>query len=118
MSDQQQPLVPGTLVVCKYRMPTVLQPWISDIPIGEIKEPGTLAPRIGILSEAEYCQKYNRVMVYYQKFGVTYSENPDNLIAITQEQAELPRREKIALFLGEEALQNYDDPLGRREREA
>ena len=30
----------GQLVVCRYRLPSELQPWIHDVHIGEVVEPG------------------------------------------------------------------------------
>jgi len=112
MADQPgAELAPGTLVLCQYRLPSVVQPWLHDIHIGVIEEAGTdPAAWNGTNSEQEYCTTTGSARVRYP-FGVQH-DSIRSLIPITPEQAALPGREKIALFLGEQALKNYDRAFG------
>jgi hypothetical protein len=105
-SDQ---LVPGTLVLCRYRLPHTLQPWIARFHVGVVEAPSDdPAQWNDRISERQYCEKYKRARIRYD-FGVQH-EDIGSLIPITSEQAALSHREKIALFLGDEALRNYDCP--------
>jgi hypothetical protein len=51
----------GELVVCRYRMPSVLQPWIHSIYVGTVEEPGD-DPALwnGSNSERHYPQYFIR----------------------------------------------------------
>jgi hypothetical protein len=101
-TPQPPELVPGTLVVCKYRMPSALQPWVAPIWVGMIEEPGNnSAEWNGTNSEQYYCTQHKRARVLYP-FGVMH-DHRDSLIPITPEQAALSPIEKVALFLGQEA---------------
>ncbi len=109
-------LTPGTLVVCWYRMPSVDQPWIHPIHVGMVEEPGNdPAAWNGINSEAEYCEGCGRVKVRYPD-DIVQHELRGELSPITPEEAALSFRDKIALFLGEEALANYDRARRRKEQ--
>src|SRR6266581_8825099 len=47
----------GQLVVCRYRLPGELQPWIHEVHIGEVVEPGDdPAKWNGHNSERYYCE--------------------------------------------------------------
>jgi hypothetical protein len=56
----------GQLVVCRYRLPSELQPWIHDVHIGEVVEPGDdPAAWNGRNTECEYCELAGVVPVRY-----------------------------------------------------
>lgn len=103
-------LTPGTLVLCSYRLPSVLQPWIHEFHIGVIEEPGTDASQWNRHNtEAEYCAATGTARVRY---GTSVQhDGVDSLIPITPEQAVLSHRDKVATFLGEEASRHYDRGL-------
>jgi hypothetical protein len=101
------PLEPGTLVVCTYRFPSVNQPWIHEFHVGVIETPGTNRNEWnGYNSEEDYCNTCHYARMRYE-WNVMH-EARDCLIPITAEQARLSHREKVTLFLGEEALRQYD----------
>lgn len=101
MSEQME-LLPGTLVICTYRIP--VRPdweiWTGPLWVGEIEEPGTdPAQWNGDNSEAFYCEHCNRKRVRWP-FGIRH-DHTDNLIPVTAEQATLARssgREKKTLL--------------------
>ena len=104
-------LLPGTLVICRYRMPSPLQPWVAPIWIGVIEEPGDdPAQWNGRNSERTYCLDGKKSRVRYP-FGVMH-DHRDALIPITPEQAVLSPLEKVALFLGEEARACWESVSG------
>ena len=100
-------LVPGALVVCTYRMPSIHQPWIHDIPLGVIHAPGTdpLAWN-GYNSEAYYCAVSGTIPVSYP-FGKMH-ECVCNLVPVTPEQAALTGRPRVQFFMGAVALWELD----------
>ena len=110
-TPQPPELVAGTLVVCRYRMPSDIQPWVAPIWVGVIEEPGNNpAEWNGRNSEADYCRDLKRARVRYP-FGVMH-DHRDALIPITAEQAALSPIEKVALFLGEEARACWEQVSG------
>lgn len=86
----------GTLVVCKYRMPNDLQPWVAPIHVGRVVEPNSKEERI-------YCELTGNIPVQYDGFRAPDRE----LIEITQEQADLSPLEKVRLFIGEDAANRW-----------
>lgn len=94
-------LAPGTKVICEYRIPRAHQPWIGKFHIGTIEIPDPREPESGIWSEAKLCDFSHKSKVIYP-FGVQL-DYTENLIALTQEQAELSHKELVRLFLGEDA---------------
>lgn len=106
-SQQRNQPVPGTLVLSRDRLPDISQPWVAPFHVGILEEPeDDPAKWNGENSERYYCEKYGKAKIRYS-FGVLY-DRIDALIPITVEQAALSHREKIAQFLGDEALSNYD----------
>lgn len=107
-----EPLEQGTLVVCRYRLPSQQQPWVAPFWIGVIEEPETDATAWnGRNSEAFYCESQKKARVRYASdFMPSFVEHDSvsELLPVTREQADLPKREKILLFLGPEALRFYD----------
>lgn len=100
--EEKPELVPGTPVVCRYRMPSAIQPWVAPIWVGTIEEPGDdPAQWNGHNSERAYCLTTKKARVRYP-FGVMH-DSVDMLIAITPEEAALTPIEKVRRFLGEEA---------------
>jgi hypothetical protein len=100
-------LEPGTLVVCTYRLPSEVQPWMHEIHVGVVEAPGNDPKEwSGTNSERHYCEQCKVTRVSYN-FGVRH-DNTNDLIPITSPQATLSHREKIALFLGKEALDCYN----------
>jgi hypothetical protein len=100
-------LEPGTLVLCSYRLPPVLQPWVHEFHIGVVEVPADDANHWGGKgSEAAYCEATGTARVRYGT--CIQHERVDALIPITPEQAVMPHRNKVATFLGEEALAYYD----------
>ena len=106
------------LVVCAFRLPSPVQPWVGGVHIGRVLEPGDdPADWNGHHSERDYCQLTNRVPVAYyqddpcgscqQAGGFQQHDPADALTKITAEQAALPVADKIGLFLGEDALARY-----------
>ena len=105
--DAPKTLPPGTLVVCTYRLPLVNQPWIHEVYIGVVEEPGTNpADWNKHNSEAYYCEVHNKARIRYE-WGVAH-DSRDSLLPVTPEHAALSFREKIGVFLGEEALRTFD----------
>jgi hypothetical protein len=111
------------LVVCAYRLPSRLQPWVGGVHVGRVLEPGDdPAAWNGHNSERVYCQHTNRVPVAYchdypcevcqDKGGFCQHDDAGALTRISAEQATLPAADKICLFLGEEALARYRQALG------
>jgi len=98
-------LVAGTLVVCSYRMPSPLQPWIAQVAVGVVEEPGDdPAAWNGANSERAYCKKTGKVPVRY---GETVLHDSANCLQpITAEEAAMSHPEQVLRFLGEEALRN------------
>jgi hypothetical protein len=91
-------LIPGTLVVCATRMPSIDQPWIHDIYIGVIEAPGTDLSWNGRNTEAHYCEVTGTARVSYA-FGKDHDRVCD-LMPITAEQAALIGRERVLVFMG------------------
>jgi hypothetical protein len=101
-------LEPGTLVVCKYRMPSSIQPWLGEIHVGVVEEASSDSNPWDSrwkITEKEYCETCGKTRVKYH-WGTMYDQTSD-LIPITQEQADLSHKEKVRLFLGEEAYANF-----------
>jgi hypothetical protein len=109
----------GQLVVCRYRLPSELQPWIHDVHIGEVVEPGDdPATWNGHNSERDYCEMTGKVPVLYcgrfscftcrerHPDGFRQHDGSDSLIPITAEDAALPFPGKVLRFVGREALRN------------
>lgn len=102
MEDEKTNLTPGTLVVCRHRMPSTHQPWLYEIPVGEIEKPGTdPAEWNRTNSEEYYCTLTKKARVRYP-FGVEH-DSIEYLTPITPEQAGLSPIDKVELFLGKEA---------------
>jgi hypothetical protein len=98
----------GELVVCDYRMPSVQQPWIHPIYVGAIEEPGDdPATWNRHNSERHYCEVTGTVPVCYEGEWRQH-DRADSLIRITPEEAAMTHPEKVARFLGQEALANYE----------
>jgi hypothetical protein len=98
----------GELVVCEYRMPSVLQPWIHPIYVGTVEEPGDDPARWnGSNSERYYCELTGTVPVRYEG-GWRQHDFADRLSRITPEEAAMSHPEKVARFLGQEALANLE----------
>lgn len=113
MQNNSITLQPGTLVICKYRMCSVTQPWIHEIYVGVVLEPGdNPAQWNGHNSERSYCEQTGKTPVSYDNGRFTQHDHTDSLIPITPEQASLSFRDKIGVFLGSEALANYDRACG------
>jgi hypothetical protein len=109
----------GQLVVCRYRLPSELQPWIHGVHIGEVVEPGDdPATWNGHNSERDYCELAGVVPVLYcgrhpcftcrERYpeGFRQHDSADSLIPITTEDAALPFPAKVLRFVGVEALRN------------
>jgi hypothetical protein len=109
----------GQLVVCRYRLPGELQPWIHDVHIGEVAEPGDdPAAWNGHNSERDYCNLTGKVPVLYcgrfpcftcrERYpgGFRQQGSADSLIRITAEDASLPFPAKVRRFVGLQALRN------------
>jgi hypothetical protein len=109
----------GQLVVCRYRLPSELQPWIHDVHIGKVYEPGD-DPDFwnGHNSERHYCEITGKVPVLYcgrfpcftchkrHPGGFRQHDGADSLIRITAEDAALPFPAKVLRLVGLEALRN------------
>ncbi len=94
----------GTLVICTYRMPSALQPWMHEFYVGVVQEPGDdPGAWNGHNSERAYCEATGRVPVRYRAVA---HEPATNLRRITTEEAAMSHPEKVLRFLGEEALRN------------
>lgn len=95
---------PGDLVLCDYRAPSALQPWLHEFHVGIVAEP-TDEPALwnGHNSERHYCELTGCVVVEY-RFGRMH-ERPDALRRITTEEAELDHADKVRRFLGEVAYE-------------
>lgn len=113
-------LVAGTKVVCTYRMPSVHQPWIHPVYIGVIQEPGDdPADWNGKNSERTYCEACEVLPVrYYTNFpydlddSFLQHDHIEDLVVVTDKQANLSHPEKVLEFLGEEAMRNYNQAMG------
>jgi hypothetical protein len=129
----------GQLVVCRYRLPSELQPWIHDVHVGEVVEPGDdPAQWNGRNSERFYCEAAGYVPVLYcgrfpcftcrerHPDGFRQLDGADALIRITAEEAAMSFPEKVLRFVGLEALRNLAcsqypaaaELLARQEKEA
>lgn len=106
----------GTTVICRYRVPTDVQPWVSPILIGTIEEPGTdPAAWNGSNSEASYCTETQKARVRYgsgefshhPRGGVVYDTVCD-LYAVSPDIHTLSERERVLRVLGPKALATYD----------
>jgi hypothetical protein len=117
------------LVVCSYRLPSPLQPWLGGIHIGRVLEPSDdPAAWNGHHSQRDYCQLTNQVPVAYcqdspcqacqDEGGFRQYDHADALTKITAAQAALPLADKIRLFVGQDALARYRDALGLRPSQA
>ena len=79
-----QPFVPGTLVICKYRL----------LWVGTVEEPGDdPAQWNGRNSERHYCEVTGTVRVRYP-FGVQH-DSRESLVAVSAEQAALMWRSSL-----------------------
>jgi hypothetical protein len=109
----------GQLVVCRYRLPSELQPWIHDVHIGEVVEPGDdPATWNDHNSERYYCETTGKVPVLYcgrfacftcrerHPGGFRQHDQADALIRVTTEEAAMPFPAKVLRFVGVEALRN------------
>ena len=87
MSDTEHPeLVPGTLVICRYRMSS--EPPRIPLWIGIIEEPGEdPAEWNGTNSEKYYCTLCKKARVRYT-FGIAY-DTIETLTPISSEEAAL-----------------------------
>jgi hypothetical protein len=94
----------GQLVVCTYRMPSALQPWIHRIYVGRVEEPKEYSPWRSSTTERQYCELTGKVPVNYG--GVRQLDGADALVVITAEEAAMPHAEQVRRFLGEEAYEN------------
>jgi hypothetical protein len=93
----------GQLVVCRYRLPSKIQPWVNDVHVGEVVEPGdNPAEWNGHNSERHYCEVTSSVPVLYcgrfacltcRKLypdGFRQYDFADSLIPVSAEEATLP----------------------------
>jgi hypothetical protein len=109
----------GTLVVCRYRLPSELQPWLHGVHIGEVVELGDdPATWNGHNSERAYCELAGVVPVLWcgrfpcftcrqrHPEGFRQHDSTDALIAITEEEPSLPFPAQVLRFVGLEALRN------------
>lgn len=109
----------GQLVVCRYRLPSKLQPWISEVHFGEVVEPGDDPAKWNRYnSERDYCERTGTVPVLYcRRFpcfscvklypeGFRQHDSADSLIPVTAEDAALPFPAQVLRFVGLEALRN------------
>src|SRR5882757_8500069 len=95
-------LEPGTLVVCNYRHPSPIQPWIHEIYVGVVEKLGdNPAEWNNDNSERYHCELHGLTRVRYE-WGIQHDKTAD-LVPITKEQAALSFRDKVSEFLGEEA---------------
>jgi hypothetical protein len=98
----------GELVVCTYRGPSVLQPWIHPIYVGQVEEPDD-DPDLwnGHNSERYYCEMTGTVPIRYDG-GSRQHDRADSLVRITEDEAAMTHAEKVHRFLGREALANLE----------
>lgn len=96
----------GQLVVCRYRMPSVLQPWIHPIYVGTVEEPSD-DPECwnGSTSERYYCELTGTVPVRYEG-GWRQLDFADHLLGITSDEAAMSHQDRVRRFLGDEAYEN------------
>jgi hypothetical protein len=96
----------GELVVCSYRMPSVLQPWIHPVYVGTVEEPSD-DPRLWNASNSEryYCELTGTVPVRYEG-GWRQLDSADRLIRITPVEAAMSHQDRVRRFLGREAYGN------------
>ncbi len=108
----------GDLVVCAFRLPSPVQPWVGGVHVDQVLEPGDdPAGWNGRNSERDYCQATNLVPVAYcqaypcgtcrRERGFQQHDPADALTTITAGQAALPAADKVRLLLGEDALARY-----------
>jgi hypothetical protein len=106
----------GQLVVCTYRMPSVLQPWIHPIYVGVVQEPGDdPAAWNGANTERAYCLRTATVPVRYEGRWLQH-DAANSLILITTEEAAFSHAGKVRRFLGVQAaaaLQAAGTPRSR-----
>ena len=102
--------LPGTRVMCITRYPPANQPWTHEFYVGTVQAPREIRPWGGTTTENEYCHMLDVVPVDYPNMGRQY-EKIHELIAITPEEEALSHREKVARFLGDEALFAFDHPF-------
>jgi hypothetical protein len=96
----------GTLVVSKTRHPSAHQPWIHEVYVGRVIEPGDNPEDWNKHnSERHYCELMGYAKVQYE-WGTSH-DTWEDLIPITEEQAALTPIEKVYLFVGEEAAETW-----------
>jgi hypothetical protein len=104
----------GQLVVCAYRMPSALQPWIHPIYVGVVQEPGDdPAAWNGANTERAYCLGTGKVPVRYEGRWLQH-DAASALIPITRREATLSHTGKVHRFLGAEAAAMLDSPTTPR----
>jgi hypothetical protein len=109
----------GQLVVCQYRLPHEVQPWIHGVHIGEVVEPGDDPAQWNRHnSERTYCETTDHVPVLYcarfpcstcrERYpkGFRQHDAADSLIRITAEEAGMPFPRQVLRFVGTKALRN------------
>lgn len=109
-------VVPGSMVVCKYRMPSPHQPWIHPISIGIVIEPGDDPEAWNQRnSERTYCEgmgyakiRYHRNWPYDKQETFVQHDKITSLIPVTEEVANLNHLEKVRHFLGEQAAASWE----------
>lgn len=106
-------VVPGSMVICKYRMPIPHQPWIHPIYIGFVEEPGD-DPKVWNErnSERYHCETTGKARVRYytnwpyekdQEHSFVQQDSVTSLVPVSEEIANLNHLEKVRRLLGEEA---------------
>jgi hypothetical protein len=106
-------------VVCRFRLPSELQPWIHDVHVGEVVEvEDDPANWNGHNSERYYCETTGKVPVLYcgrsscftcrEQYpgGFVQHDSADALITISAEEAAETFPAKVLRFVGIEALRN------------
>lgn len=95
-------LTPGTLVVCDYRMPSAIQPWLGTVHVGVVEPAGTDSSTWnGTNTEAHYCRVTGKVRVNYGSF--VQHDRADSLHAVGGEVLDMSHAERVRHFLGEVA---------------
>jgi hypothetical protein len=106
----------GQLVVCTYRMPSVLQPWIHPIYVGVVQEPGDdPAAWNGANTERAYCVCTATVPVRYEGRWLQH-DAANSLILVTPEEAAFSHAGKVRRFLGVQAAAALQAASTRRSR--